>query len=215
MKYEDCTKCQKSFCKSCIAIHGCSLGPDPSSKYDPFAEDLNDHIDEHFDAVHFDDHFPEDYLNNVEQKTANFASYAKKQAAARAKLKGVKKIADAKWQEHIRSSTRIRQLSTHPDTREGSSNPGEPERFEVHESHRLMAVRSVVFCKTCGYWATKKSQKLKAECSLKPLHSDGSHKLRRMLRGLHPEAKLRTWPEGHDARVPHDPVPLHWNSQHG
>ena len=35
------------------------------------------------------------------------------------------------------------------------------------------------------------------------------------MKGLHPEAKLRIWPEGHDARVPSIPVFLNWNSQFG
>ena len=181
-----------------------------TAKHDPFAESLDeDCLDEQ----------PEDdskdlHANDV--KPLNLPSYAKKHEIAREKLKEVKKKADAKWQEHIRSSTRIMQLSTLPSIRDGGSSSSEgPERFEVHASHKVMAVRSVVFCTQCGYWATKKSQKLKMPCNLKPLHSDGAHKLRRMLKGLHPEAKLHTWPEGHDARVPSVPVLLNWNSKYG
>ena len=188
-------------------------------KHDPFAEFVeHDHFDNSFDQNTATDQEPpgrseSSSSNGVEDATKPL-SYARKHTIAKEKLKGVKKNADAKWQEHIRNSTRIRQLSTLPNILdEGSSSPGGPERFEVHGSHRLMAIRSVVFCKQCGYWATKKSQKLKRPCNNKPSHSDGAHKLRRMMKGLHPDAKLRKWPEGHDARVPSAPVFLDWNSQ--
>ena len=182
-------------------------------KHDPFAESIDDDPLDDFD----------DQGNNGgsgsskdDAKSLNHSSYAKKHAIAKEKLKEVKKKADAEWQEHIKRSTRIRQLSTFPEIlNEASPSQEGPERFEVHESHRPMAIRSVVFCKQCGYWATKKSQKLRLPCSLKPLHSDGAHKLRRMMKGLHPDAKLSKWPEGHDARVPSTPVFLNWNSQFG
>ena len=87
-----------------------------------------------------------------------------------------------------------------------------PARFKVHPSHLTMAIRSIVFCKACGYWGAKKSQKLQKQCPGKPQHSDGAHKLRRMLNGLHPESSVREWPDGHDARVPSQSVSVEWSS---
>ena len=84
-------------------------------------------------------------------------------------------------------------------------------RFKVHSSHSTMAVRSIAHCKLCGYWASKKSQKLQEQCLRKPPHADGAHKLTRMLMGLHPDVKVSAWPDGHDARVPSQPVPIDWS----
>ena len=177
------------------------------SRYDPFAEFADE---EHIDEGGGDS----SKLDNNSSST-DYASYAKKHAIAKGKLKEVKKKADAKWQEHIHSSTRIRELSTTPTILEHALSQGELERFKVHASHRIMAIRSVVFCRLCGYWGTKKSQKLKARCNLKPSHSDGAHKLRRMMQGLHPDGKVTAWPDGHDARVPSVPVFLDWDSPPG
>ena len=42
-------------------------------------------------------------------------------------------------------------------------------------------------------------------------HADGAQKLRRMLKGLHPDVKVGIWPDGHDARVPSHPVSVDWS----
>ena len=41
-----------------------------------------------------------------------------------------------------------------------------------------------------------KTQKLALACNLKPKHSFAKHKLRRMLDGKHPDAKVQRWPDG-------------------
>ena len=84
-------------------------------------------------------------------------------------------------------------------------------RFKLHPSHSKMAVRSIVHCKLCGYWAAKKSQKLREQCPKKPPHADGAHKLKRMRKGLHPDVKVSIWPDGHDARMLSHPVSVDWS----
>ena len=139
---------------------------------------------------------------------------AKKHAAASAKLKLIKRQADQTWQRHLNSSVRIAQLlGTAPIAIDKEAGEVGTARFKVHPSHVLMAVRSIVFCKACGYWASKKSQNLQKLCPKKPPHSDGAFKLTQMLNGLHPDPKIRVWTDGHDARVPSQPIFLDWNQE--
>ena len=74
-----------------------------------------------------------------------------------------------------------------------------------------MALRSIVFCRACGYWGAKKSQTLQLQCPGKPQHHDAAHKLKRMIKGLHPEPSISKWPDGHDARIPSMPVLVDWS----
>ena len=135
-----------------------------------------------------------------------------KYAAASEKLKLVRTKADQSWQKHLSSSVRVAQLlGTAPKVMEENVEEVGTPRFKVHPTHSTMAVRSIVHCKVCGYWASKKSQKLQEQCPKKPPHSDGAHKLKRMLQGLHPDARISTWPDGHDARVPSQPVSVDWS----
>ena len=135
-----------------------------------------------------------------------------KHDAASLKLKLVKAKAKLAWQDHLSSSVRVAQLmGTAPRMVDREVAGGGPARFKVHPSHVTMAIRSIVHCKACGYWASKKSQKLQEPCPRKPPHSDGAHKLKRMLKGLHPDAKVRAWPDGHDARVPSQPIAIDWS----
>ena len=74
--------------------------------------------------------------------------------------------------------------------------PQVPFASEVHPSHRKMLLRSIVFCKKCGYWSSKKTQKLSDPCLNEPQHSDGRAKLKRMTDGYHPDRKLKQWVDG-------------------
>ena len=136
-----------------------------------------------------------------------------KHAIASAKLKQAKTKANEAWRQHLCSSSRVAQLmGSAPVILEDVGGDIGPARFKVHQSHLTMAIRSIVYCKACGYWGAKKSQKLQEQCPGKPQHSDGAHKLRRMTSGLHPESSIREWPDGHDARVPSQSVPVDWSS---
>jgi hypothetical protein len=137
---------------------------------------------------------------------------AKKYAISSAKLQQVKDNADDTWRRHLSNSTRISQLTgTTPSLGEANSGNTDKPRFQIHASHKTMALRSIVHCKLCGYWASKKSQKLQLQCPGKPPHADGMHKLRRLLAGLHPDARVKEWPDGHDARIPSCPVEVDWS----
>jgi hypothetical protein len=183
-------------------------------RYDPLAEHLDDQPVDDWEyeggarshAAQVGDENPDETA-----PSGRPPNLREKHSIASAKLKEVKKAASAKWQEHIQTSTRVKQHLMEPDILDDPDSGG-PMRFTVHESHRLMALRSVVFCKACGYWAAKKSQKLRSQCIGKPAHADGAQKLRRLLKGLHPDSKLKQWPDGHDARVASQPVAIDWHS---
>ena len=76
-----------------------------------------------------------------------------------------------------------------------SDTPAE-STTRIHKSHHKMKLRDITFCKHCGYNSSRKPQKLKEECLLKPKHSNVAQQRRRMLRGYHPNAKLDFWPDG-------------------
>ena len=204
----------------------CNNGAEPQAEvvgHDPFGEFQDDHGGDDFDQM-------EDGFSHTpaSQEAASSSSGSSKDPIppplgkpakhnlASAKLKQAKFKADETWRQHLSSSSRIAQLlgpaSHTPVILEEEGEDIGPARFKVHPSHRTMAIRSIVYCKACGYWASKKSQKLQEPCPTKPLHSDGAHKLRRMLTGLHPDAKVKEWPDGHDARVPALSVAIDWSS---
>jgi len=140
------------------------------------------------------------------------ATRSTKHAISSAKLNQAKINADETWAKHLGSSERVSQLrGTLPSMTGGSPSEVPRQRFKVHQSHVTVALRSIVHCKLCGYWASKKSQKLQDACQRKPPHADGAHKLRRMLGGLHPEVKVKLWPDGHDARIPSQSIPVDWS----
>ena len=128
------------------------------------------------------------------------------------KLKEVKAGADNVWRQHLEASTRVSQLvDTRPVILDTAAINPALKRFAVHPSHNTYSNRSIVFCWRCGYWGAMKTMKLQEQCPLKPMHSKGAHTLSRMRRGLHPEAKVKLWPDGHDARIPSQPVPVDWS----
>ena len=78
----------------------------------------------------------------------------------------------------------------------------------VHTSHRRMLLRNILFCKRCGYWSSKKTQKLSTECRLVPPHSDGRAKLKRMLDGYHPDRTVQAWSDGLSTAIKVKPINL-------
>ena len=83
-----------------------------------------------------------------------------------------------------------------PKVETAKANAEVPFASEVHPSHREMLIRNIVFCKRCGYWGSKKAQKLIEPCRNEPQHSDGRAKLKRMLDGYHPDRNVKTWSGG-------------------
>lgn len=71
-----------------------------------------------------------------------------------------------------------------------------PFADEVHPSHHKMLLRNILFCESCGYWSSEKTQKLTEPCPLKPPHSDGRAKLNRLLNGHRPDRKVKAWNDG-------------------
>lgn len=71
-----------------------------------------------------------------------------------------------------------------------------PFAKEAHPPHLKMLLRNILVGKRCGYWSSKKTQKLADECRLVPPHSDGRAKLKRMLDGYHPDRNVRAWNDG-------------------
>jgi hypothetical protein len=200
------------------ATEAAAKPPERASVYDPFGEfaeqdfleaDDSESHREQLQASH-----EEDGKNSEHGTCPTPRPPAKpaKYAAASEKLKLVRTKAEQSWQKHLSSSLRVAQLlGTAPRVMEDKVEEVGTPRFKVHPSHSTMAVRSIVHCKVCGYWASKKSQKLQEQCPKKPPHSDGAHKLKRLLQGLHPDARISTWPDGHDARIPSQPVPVDWS----
>ena len=113
--------------------------------------------------------------------------------------------------QHIATSQRISQHAGTAPTIRDDKVPEQPQRFPMHDTHSPVAIRSIVYCKQCGDWASNKTQRLQEECLGRPKHADGAHKLRRTSKGFHPDAKVLMWPDGHDARIPTPPVQVDWN----
>ena len=83
-----------------------------------------------------------------------------------------------------------------------------PFADDVHPSHRIMLLRNILFCKRCGYWSSKKTQKLSSECKIAPPHSDGRAKLKRMMDGYHPDRKVHAWNDGLSTAIKVRPISL-------
>ena len=73
---------------------------------------------------------------------------------------------------------------------------GEYHQGKIHGSHHEMILETVVFCKECGYHASKKTQKLTEECPLMPVHNDAKCKLNRIMKGKHPDRNVLKLPDG-------------------
>ena len=74
----------------------------------------------------------------------------------------------------------------------------------LHSSHQLWFYRGLVFCRTCGFYAAHKAQKLKLPCGLgyESLPSPrGYDNIQRILSDKLPRA-LAAWPDTFSTRVP-------------
>ena len=71
-----------------------------------------------------------------------------------------------------------------------------------------MKIRTIVFCKWCGYNASREAQKLTEVCNKKPKQSDVAQQLRRMMKGLHPDRNALEWPGGLSTKGVHHPINL-------
>ena len=71
-----------------------------------------------------------------------------------------------------------------------------------------MMIRNIVFCKWCGYNASRKTQKLTEVCHKKPQQCDVAQQLRRMMRGLHPDRNVQEWPGGLSTKGTQHPINL-------
>lgn len=83
-----------------------------------------------------------------------------------------------------------------------------PFADDVHPSHRKMLLRNMLCCKRCGYWSSKKTQRLSPECNLAPPHSDGKAKLKRMMEGFHPDRNVQAWNDGLSTSIKVKPLAL-------
>jgi len=193
---------------------------DKQVHFDPFAEFVETTGDQeeqpvepdHFDDFADDDTELDDQHNGSESGNTQgqIISTSAKHAISSAKLAKVKEQADQTWQSHIATSVRVSQMAGTVPTIIEDTAEVQPQRFPIHNTHSPIAIRSIVACKQCGYWASKKSQRLQEICLGRPKHSDGAQKLRRMMKGLHPDAKVTSWPDGHDARIPTPPIAVAW-----
>ena len=82
-------------------------------------------------------------------------------------------------------------------------NAAVPFSKDVHPSHHKLLLRNILFCKICGYWSSKKTQKLSTQCCLEPPHSDGRAKLKRMMDGYHPDYRAAQWSDGMSTAIKH------------
>ena len=85
---------------------------------------------------------------------------------------------------------------------------GKNEFLKIHPSHHKMMIHSIVFCKWCGYHASRKAQKLVEVCPKKPKQSNVAQQLRRMIKGKHPDSKQLVWPGGLSTDDPQRPISL-------
>ena len=82
------------------------------------------------------------------------------------------------------------------------------EFLKIHPSHHKMMVHNIVFCKWCGYHASRKAQRLVEVCLKKPKHNNAAQQLRRMMKGKHPDSKQLVWPGGLSTIETHKPISL-------
>ena len=192
-------------------------------RHDPFAEFVDSEPQEPFvdsepqepdaDTIAHEPSASSEQEDNAEDDQGSRSNICKtnKHSIATERLRMVKANACDTWRAHLVNSQRVAQLAGTMPTIFEPAFEVPSQRFKIHLTHVTMAIRSIVYCRLCGAWAVKKSQNLQVACPRKPLNSDAAQKLRRMTKGLHPEAKLKEWPDGHDARVPTSPISVDWS----
>ena len=119
-------------------------------------------------------------------------------------LKRQKLEASVRWREHLAASSRS-SSARGPIVSDGPPANDEGSYNKIHPSHTRVCLKSIVFCKKCGYWMLSKPLSLRKPCPGMAMHRGAAGKLARMMRGLHPESSTTTWPDGSCARTP---VPL-------
>ena len=112
-------------------------------------------------------------------------------------LRRLKLEASVRWKQHTAAASR----SSGP--RMPIINEVAPEaptsgnlHDKIHITHKRVAIKNVVFCRRCGYWMQSKPASLSKVCPGKPAHRGAAGKLSRMLKGLRPDTKTSTWPDG-------------------
>ena len=117
-------------------------------------------------------------------------------------LRQMKLQASERWKQHIAAANRSSgsRMPSIQDTAPGAPS-GEGLYQKIHPSHTRMAVRNVIFCKKCGYWMFSKPISLRKPCPGRPAHNGAAGVLARMMKGLHPDKKVATWPDGSSTRI--------------
>ena len=119
----------------------------------------------------------------------------------------LKNLVSSEWKKHGEASSRpsvtrtasgsTSVINEQRDPKTISSDaPPAANATKIHKSHHKMRIRDINFCKHCGYNSSRKPQKLKEPCHLKPKHNFAAQQRRRMLAGYHPNANLEFWPDG-------------------
>ena len=123
-------------------------------------------------------------------------------------LRDEKEATRAQWAQHLSNSNLLPMRLPQVETLEAGQEYSN-DNDHIHTSHLRSMVRSIVFCRRCGYWASKKSQKLKEACLGAPANNFNKGTLKRLLNGFHPDCKKVTlWPDGAATSVPTPPIPL-------
>ena len=171
-----------------------------------------DHCDEPIDYDHYDGALQGDEVNASGNKSE--PAFKKRKLNSRQKydeasrqLRIAKETARRSWVRHGTSSSSTG-VSRDPRVNASIDEAQVPFASEVHPSHHKMLLRNVLFCRKCGYWGSRKTQKLTSQCQNMPPHSDGKCKLNRMMNGLHPDRNIKQWTDGLDAQIRTAPINL-------
>ena len=132
-------------------------------------------------------------------------------------MRQIKSVINDEWKKHgaasgaqhpvARTDNGIAITGEQRDPRTNTATTAHLETFPTkHQSHSKMMIRNIVFCRKCGCSTSRKTQKLVLECNLKPKHNFAKHKLKRMLDGKHPDAKVQRWPDGLSTAVVTPPI---------
>ena len=101
----------------------------------------------------------------------------------------------------------VRVIGEHRNPKVKEAKKSQPGAFaNIHHTHHKMMIRNIVFCRKCGYSTSRKTQKLAEACHNKPKNNDVAHKLRRMMKGLHPDRHVDEWPDGLSTHVKAPPI---------
>lgn len=118
---------------------------------------------------------------------------AENQSEARRLVKQHRFDTDALWNQHL--SRQARQEPRLPALSEFGSRTA-PAYEKLHSTHVLMRLKSIVFCRVCGYWMQERPQCLARACKGRPVRSDDKSRLKKPPNGRHLERKVECWPDG-------------------